>query len=101
MQSTLTPLTSTHLHKRDGSLAPFDAEKIRQESQHTGDPCRCNPGSCLRRQRQRHCKAQDCRRQKNCCQERNSDQRDAPEVTLAGGRPHACLRAMASAMIGL
>ena len=30
MQSTLTPLTSTHLHKRDGSLAPFDAEKIRQ-----------------------------------------------------------------------
>lgn len=30
MQNTLTPLVSTRLHKRDGSLVPFDAEKIRQ-----------------------------------------------------------------------
>ena len=30
MQTALTPLASTHLHKRDGTLAPFDAEKIRQ-----------------------------------------------------------------------
>ena len=30
MQTALTPLASTHLYKRDGTLAPFDAEKIRQ-----------------------------------------------------------------------
>ncbi|ROL70203.1 ribonucleoside triphosphate reductase [Pseudomonas chlororaphis] len=29
MQSTLIPLVSTRLHKRDGSLVPFNAEKIR------------------------------------------------------------------------
>jgi ribonucleoside-triphosphate reductase len=30
MQSMLSPLVSTRLHKRDGTLVPFDAEKIRQ-----------------------------------------------------------------------
>jgi hypothetical protein len=28
MQSMLSPLVSTRLHKRDGTLVPFDAEKI-------------------------------------------------------------------------
>ncbi len=30
MQSMLSPLVSTRLHKRDGTLVPFDADKIRQ-----------------------------------------------------------------------